>query len=1399
MFGNLFNNAIKAVKSFLGGNKPAPKPAPKPPAPKKPAPAPRHHVIPLLKVPNIAEFPRFTAPPAYKPYIPTWNDRFNTAKNAAGMASNQAQADAVNAWAKKQAEEAERARKEKARRIAQEKFDKTKNEFKAKANNSVEQYKKTKQSSLWSKVTGGFTSDNDARDFAQKELEKIEKEQTKRYDDKLNTFLKMQAAKKAEIESKRFSTQAEFDAAVGIFSKWEQDQIDDLEFTRAATSGLAEGYTGKSQAEGKSLIAKGSSWFGKNVISPVAANPIFKYTLGSGDEKTPSILTAPSRAINWAGNVLNPQGNKNLHGDKWVKGFEPGKDAWTQTFNQRNFNMELPKKYSDKDFEVWYKSRDLSQWKDDIDKKRVDPNKVKEMYRNAFKSQLEGDKNFNNTLEFFADPLLGAGKIAKPIEKGLKWGGKAASSTKVGKSFFEQTAKIAESKPVKWLGKEYKTPEQRFNDAYQEAKKGTDQLQRTLAPRIDAINARLRGADKVDTSILDDLAKLTDREAAILQRMVNGKFSMRDSLALRDIKGLRGGMGAQRMRLQDIATRWDDFSEKMRLADEVNTTRFGKGKRFYSPRIDYSKDDALETYNFHKQKKVPTHKNPQSATDLARNARERYILSNSGNVEAAKLSADRADALRRRAALSKEYESSAAALRAPVREADRARGTMKRWIAQKRDGVQPTTGLGRSLFNSSRNIAGLPTKAWKKSVLAYRPAWTVNNVLYNTQAAALAGGGKALIEQGRLLNRKNWKKAMDEVPEAVKTDLTGELGAVKYKGRNPLKKVDSKLNEFYGGVENWSRVAAFRGAKSKGLTDEQALKRVDKYMFNYKTKNWERPLKSVMPFWAWSKNLSKAAVNMPFDRPLAAKGYHEVDQYQNSQFDREFEAVVPELTKLGYSEEEIQAIKADQAKYYKGRLKVGDKWITTPFNAFSEKGLAGVGFNPYLAAAGESGSATDSFGRKINGTDAKFTNRVLSKFPQYELGKKAVNSLRVAQGIDKPKKGWIGEAGSEGYGLSKERQGFDSKAANYDRNLDPRAKLGQDAAAFMGVPRGLDFDKSKLITTKKLQKATEAYFSLDTKDMEFAEAEKARKAVFDKYGITADDFYKGVLSKYDTDNTKRIKGMKESAAADNKKLFEEYAAQPKGTRNLWATKKLRELNERNYFADNPFKKSFSWVNPDSVAKAEKQELAQEAQRTGDWSKYQAKFGKTQKQKDYEYAKSTGDWSKWRSKYGTKSKKAADYAKASKTGDWTEWQSKYGRSEKALARDRAVKTGDWTEYAKLYGVSKKQTPHRYDGKFFKSAESMAKYKEGKFWESYAKASKEDRRELLAKNPEYDRRRDWTDEQWDSWKAEKKAKEIAKLSAWGKGGDILEKHRSANRAGAAKFTATRRAAKLKSAWG
>lgn len=1146
-----------------------------------------------------------------------------------------------------------------------------------------------------------------ARKWAEKQANDVADRQVKVYQGKLDAHNKLQATLQADYEKKKLKLSAtELNAMADQYNAKIAASVADLKRVEAYTVGTVEGYGLKAEEKMTSKAASAAGFINRNVIQKAAENPVWKYTLGGGSENIPSVVTAPSRAINWVGNINTKDRQIYKYGGGTENRVTTGKNAWQSTFEQRNVNL---KPVTDKPFDKKAAYKALEKGADGTIStywqqfKRAKNDKEKEdIAKKYWNDQNRQARNQNSAQELAADPLnllLGAGAASRKAGQGLS---KAAEVARVSKytskamKAFDKVAdvknatktRVAENKIVRWLGAEAKTPEQSLADAIDLAKKNQGVAQHTLLPRLASIDKKISGG-KIDFSIFDDFAKLTDSEAKILQRMKAGKLTARD-------RAMLAGKNYQTTRetLEAIAAKWDDFAENMRVADRVKTSRFGKGKRTYSPSTAWTQGD-LKKYNFRLKSKGRI----QNADDFAQGAVDRYIKSDlrgTAKVGRERLQTERDELLKR-------YEET---------------------MTANRSDVEKYYKRTKSPLNKIRKVAGLPTSVWKKSVLKYRPAWTVNNVAYNTQAGFLSGGLGYGAEQIKMLNPRYARKAMDAVPASVKTDLAKEIGG---KG---------KLNKFYAGVENNPRVATFRALKKKGLSDEQALKRVNKYFFEYKTKNWERPIKAAVPFWQWQKNLTKAAAQMPFDRPAAAIGYNRLDRHQDQAFEDDFETVVPKLKKLGYSDSEIEAFKAEQAKYFKGKLKIGGKYWNTPFNAFSEKGLTSMGFNPYVAAAGETAEGVDSFGRKVSGNEASIERRLTTKFPQAELGYKFYKGMRVDKGLDKPSVKYIGKEGGEGYGLTKEKQGYDPSKPNYVASMDPRSKNKADALAFLGKPRDMEFDKDKFIKGKTLQKVTAEYFSKSAawKDMDYEKSQAEQAAFFKKYGMTADDFYKGILAKYDTDHTKKIKGLKEEAANKNKSLFDEYAKQPQGTRNIWATDKLRELTATGYFDDNPFLKSFKWVNRDTAFKADKQKAVKHALATGDWSSYRKLAGTTtsQKRKDYQYAKSSGDWSGYKKKYGTKS-----------------------------------------------------TPYQTDGKFFKTAATMKKYQDGQFWRKYIDASKAERKKLLAENPQFNLRANWTDEQWDTWKDEQKSKKYAKLQGYR--GDLIDQHLAENKANAGRYTA------------
>ncbi|WP_299376754.1 hypothetical protein [uncultured Kiloniella sp.] len=1173
-------------------------------------------------------------------------------------------------------------------------------EWEDKAKKEIDNYSTDVSSGLfgkgWDKISfGSDRRKSSARSKAQERAEHLSTIGVAEYGQMIDHHNILIARLEAEFKKQQKNLNpTQLNTLAAEYDKQIKASLDKLTYKGAATEGRMKGYGIKAEEELSSLTGKILSGFGKG-IEAAGRNPIFKYTLGEGSESKPSLVTAPARLYNFVGNLNTKDRDIYRSGGGSDKRTETGKTAWQATFNQRNANI---KPYIDKEFDkaaafkLLEKGRTSSGYSFSPEQSRL-VSKFKASNDDTEKTELAKEywdimnknKRFENSAqEFASDPLSvlavtkGATAAAKSTSlykrasdvakksKVFSWSQKASTKIKYVKNT------VAENKTVKKLFSEYKSPEEQLQEAITAAKKTQGASQDAIIARINQINKKLVGKEKLDISVFDDLAKLTDDEARVLQRTVAGKLSRRDALRL-----IGKNKAFTRESLTDLAKKWEDFSEKLKLADNIGNTRVGKGKAFYSPYTKWIRDkaDDLDGYNFRKKKRRI---NPnQSAEDLKQGAIDRYFKSDLDSKFAKSSNYKKSRLVKERDELLKRYDDS---------------------VLPARKKAQKAYDRTQSKTNKIRKIVSSPTRLWKKSVLKYRPAWTVNNTIYNAQAGVLSGGSGYVKEQAKMLRRGYAKKSLAKVPANVRTNLAKEIGG------------KSKLDKFYAAVENNPRTAAYNALIKKGFKPEAALKRVDKYFFNYKIRNIERPVKAMIPFYAFQKNLAKASLTMPFDTPIMAKLYNGIDKYQKNDFKKQFDKMIPELKEYGYTEEDIEIFRAENAKYFEGRLRVGDKYYTTPFNAFSEKGLSGLGPNPYIAAASEYAASKDSFGRKIKGKDSTFLTRLRTKFPQADMGYEAYKAALVDKGIDRPATNYIGKAGSEGYGLTKTKQGYDETKPNYTRSLDPRAKTDQDLAAFFGKPRGLQFDTEGFKKTKKLAKVVETYFSNSErwKDLPYPTAEKERQAIFKKFGVTPDEFYKGLLSKYDSEQTVRIKKQKETAREKNKALYDEYAKQPKGTKGQWATKKLDELNAAGYFDNNPFLKGFDWINSDTYSSAEKARTVQAALKSGDWSAFRKKYG-------------------------------------SKT------------SAKALAYRKAKASGDWSAYTKKFGSNykRKESPYKFEGKHFKTAASMEKYKTGQFWRKYGDATPEVRKQLLAENPEYNQRKDWTQKQWDEWKTQKKA--------------------------------------------
>ena len=1076
-------------------------------------------------------------------------------------------------------------------------------------------------------------------------------------------------------------------------------------------SGQIRGYTAASQSATTGLIGKAFS--GTVGALQAAGGAIARGTIGEGWENVPSAITLFDRVANYLGNLNTNDRTIYRHDGTSMNRLESGKNAWQATFGQRSGNhrpwVDLP--FNKKDAEARFGSQVdsiLKQRGSEFGlggKKLQNPSDVYHgMSREQILRKLWDGWNQNNRIQnslamTMKDPLSGAGLGANKL---VSLAGRAAAGTTAFKTVSAAKPVTAarsalntlkQSRPMQWLTAEHKTHAQRVNDEIFRELDDVAQKQ----PKMKAlINEWAQNGNTIKARAkFEEFKKVTDDLAALSKDEINAlQYLMRpDKRLSASVDKLTRPQLEKVTKLAEKHRSALNLSQKLEIKEGVATPfrknyipQYGRGFKPAQKVRQKLKAGRPDWWFTKRQTKQRTQTKKQLTDSLA----------------------------------ARQYGSRAARHDLPVlRTIHAGRKDIKENFSRIRDAKKT---VKKSAWERVTDVTSLPTKVWKKSVLATNPAWYLNNELFNQIQGITAGGTKFIKNQRgtqrylqhlkRNAGRSLKPSELREFTEAIGTDVEKLFGKLADDATR-VQKIDNatfgRLSKVASSQESRARIALYRTYRQHGLDHKAAVKRVDKYLFRYGTKNWERPIKALVPFWAWQKGLAKAGARMPFQNPKAALMYTELQRYQDFSLDQHFNEIVPKLKELGYTDAEIEAFRAEHEKYNKGKIRVGDRYINTPFNAFSTKGMDAMGVNPYVAATNESLNATDFFGNKIDPQNSVFWRRIISKFPQLELGLQGFRTARLD--VTKPTERWIGEPGSSGLGMTKEKQGYDKSKKNYVKSLDPSNNLTKNILAFVGIPRSNVVSMSELFESKRLQKLTDEYFGTDWDSMKYDEAQAKRKKLFERYGVTEQQFFDSKINKYDTPAAQRTKALKADAAALNKMLFEEYSKQKYGTRSKWAVEKLKELNSIGYFEKNPYLKSFDWLTGDTVARVNMQ-------------------------KAYELAKKTGDWSQFNIKYGDR------------------------RSAKKIAYDIAKKTGDWTAYRAKYGV-KKQSPHQYQGKFFKTAESRQKYIDGEFWRSYAAASKAERKKLMADNPQYNTRKDWTQAQWDAANLEKKTSERQRL--------------------------------------
>lgn len=601
----------------------------------------------------------------------------------------------------------------------------------------------------------------------------------------------------------------------------------------------------------------------------------------------------------------------------------------------------------------------------------------------------------------------------------------------------------------------------------------------------------------------------------------------------------------------------------------------------------------------------------------------------------------------------------------------------------------------RGARNTAVDTFNAPLNIWRKSVLKYRPAWYVNNLLWNIPASVSAGGARAIPEMAKLTFNPKYRAATRAAASLAHSKISNEVGT---KG---LATVANK-------IEDIPRAAAFLALKKKGYSDKRALKRVNDWLFDYSNKRGEQPLRHIFPFYNWSKGLTKLSLKMPFEYPRHAavfsKAYQQFYQRPLNQLDNQNRTWVDPSTG--------QTITSNERLKYRGRLKIGNKWVRTPFNALTPEQLGQVNLNPMLTLAEQLRASKDRFGNLT--TDRSIGTLFGEQFPQYKLVEDFVNR-------NKPNfQRWFTPSG-----YSKEAQGQDPSASNYKQNLDNKRKFGKSLGAFVGVPSVITRDPNAEAYRKRYNGFNAAYFKIDwskrlTTLLEddpnnaYKRWRDEQSALAQKFGFNFEkDIVHGDWTKYDTATTSHTKQLKEKARQFASQYWQEYAKLPKpvyiktATGGYWSPStsrpfwigKYRDSGFKSTLADNPYA-SFPYFNKKDTA----------GKKTGK-KDYIAPHDLLAKEQQSQVKRAAG---------------AAKYAL---------WQKYWNLGSYAEKQDFLKKHPEL-----LAGKSPKGSQFQADGKFFKTAVSRDRYLAGTrkkaFWDAYfATSNYSERQRMLDAHPEY----------------------------------------------------------------
>lgn len=290
------------------------------------------------------------------------------------------------------------------------------------------------------------------------------------------------------------------------------------------------------------------------------------------------------------------------------------------------------------------------------------------------------------------------------------------------------------------------------------------------------------------------------------------------------------------------------------------------------------------------------------------------------------------------------------------------------------DDLQRHLGKNGGLFDTALNVTDKATRAWKMSLLALKPSWMLAHTFGQMVELGAVKGGfslKALIgaleamrnpdlmteavKQNSLAetmrnetrglpfgyNAADVETAFKQTPADTVRDMLKEgdlTGALRQAGS---KTVNTPYNvvRYVGDLTHVMAMTAMKldreatlteaedalksgrisqsvydGITGKQLSDEQIIAKTNQVMGDMKNMSWQEKeiVRRAVPFFAWTKHLTQLAWRLPIDNPYRVAFTLNIANMFNDP---------------GWN---------GRSDYEKGAFKLGDQYLTVPWNLYGE-------------------------------------------------------------------------------------------------------------------------------------------------------------------------------------------------------------------------------------------------------------------------------------------------------------------------------------------------------------------------------------------------------------------------------------------------------------------------------